>query len=671
MQYYRKELDGLRSFAIIPVVLFHGGFEIVSGGFIGVDIFFVISGYLITSIILRELNEKKFSLIEFYKRRVRRILPALFTMLLFCVPLSYIWLTPHQLDTFFKSLLSVLFFVSNVFFWLSSDYFAPESMELPLIHTWSLAVEEQFYAFFPLVMLFFYRKRGKKILFLFLASAFVSVCIAHWASSAHSVAGFYLIVTRAWELLIGSACAFTPTTFRKGHKESLSLVGLICIVSTFFLYNETTLWPSYYALLPTVGTVLIIVFAHQDTLVGKLLSIRPLRGIGLISYSVYLWHQPIFVYFNVNNVDLSNYLLKSLMIVLPFTIGWVSWRCVEMPFRTRQVTLIYLIPVSFLVLLIGGIGVIMSDPDSRLPPNVEYWNMGDKTSKVGLVCSPVPNIKYDLLQTCEFGDTNGSQAIGLYGDSHAKALSYELDSFLKEHRMRGVSVKLGDCSVIPNIIENNPAELKYLKTYCRPAFDQFLQWVKNEIDVIIISSRWTFRLFPVPGYIEELTFDNGEGGHELENYREYGVFINNHFTIEHMPKRTVIKEFIRGLVGTGKQIVVIDPIPEVGWNVAKENFSHFSKTGKILSELSVSSQSYDRRHRFFLSVLGSLDQSIKQDNYKRVRMRDVFCDSFKRGRCVAQYKTVPLYYDDDHLSSYGARLVINRIVKNGGLNIEK
>ena len=206
--HYRQEIDGLRAVAVIPVVLFHAGFEIFSGGYVGVDVFFVISGYLITSILIRELEQGEFSLVRFYERRARRILPALFFMMLVCIPFAWAWMTPSQIEDFGRSLVAVSLFASNILFWRKIDYFAPAAEENPLLHTWSLAVEEQYYMFFPLFLLLAWRFGRTRVFYMIAAIAAASLLFANGAGATMPVANFYLAPTRAWELLAGSLCAF-------------------------------------------------------------------------------------------------------------------------------------------------------------------------------------------------------------------------------------------------------------------------------------------------------------------------------------------------------------------------------------------------------------------------------------------------------------------------------
>jgi peptidoglycan/LPS O-acetylase OafA/YrhL len=333
---YRKEIDGLRAVAVLPVMFFHAGFERFGGGFLGVDIFFVISGYLITTIILKEKDVGTFSLVSFYERRIRRIFPALFFVLIACLPFAWLWLLPHELKNFGQSLMAVSLFISNLFFWQESDYFASDAEMIPLLHTWSLAVEEQYYVLFPLLIgvLWFIGKR--KLTALLLLIAIASLAFSEWAWRHYPDANFYLLPSRAWELLAGVLAAFYAHQYPLKGKQSFSLIGLIMIIGSILLLNDKLPFPSLYTLIPVIGTVLIILFATQTTWVGKLLSTPILAGVGLISYSAYLWHQPIFVFARLQSMQELPDWQFLILILLTLLLAFVSWIFVEQPFRNKH-----------------------------------------------------------------------------------------------------------------------------------------------------------------------------------------------------------------------------------------------------------------------------------------------------------------------------------------------
>ncbi|HPE61742.1 MAG: acyltransferase [Thiothrix sp.] len=335
---YRKEIDGLRALAVVPVVLFHAGIPGFDGGFVGVDVFFVISGYLITTLLLEALQQGNFSLVTFYERRARRILPVLLLVVLACLLPAWWLLLPHELVDFGRSMVAVALFVSNVLFWQDSGYFAPDAELMPLLHTWSLAVEEQFYLLFPLLLLAGWRLGRERLAGLLGILGLLSLGLAELGWRFAPDANFYLLPGRAWELLAGAGCAFYPGFRPVAGRVStawLAGVGLVLLLGAVGLFDRGLPFPGLYALVPVAGTVLLILYARSDQGVGRVLASPILAGIGLISYSAYLWHQPLLVFTRMLWLDAGPGLLL-VAVLLAFGLAWLSWRLVERPFRDRQ-----------------------------------------------------------------------------------------------------------------------------------------------------------------------------------------------------------------------------------------------------------------------------------------------------------------------------------------------
>lgn len=329
---YRSEIDGLRTFAVVPVIFFHAGVWPFSGGYVGVDIFFVISGYLITTLIVTAIQQGNFSIIDFYERRARRLLPALVVVQLACIPFALIWMVPNQLHDFFQSLVAVNLFGSNLLFWVEEDYFELASELKPLLHTWSLAVEEQFYLIFPLLMLLLIKKNGPlpwQILILCVVLSFV-LCL--WMVRQSPSTAFYLSPFRAWELGLGSLAAFLLQNHPDFRSELGGVIGFILVCISFFLLDHDTVFPSEWALAPVVGTFLLIVCATSGTATQRFLSWRPFVFVGLISYSAYLWHQPLFAFTQMRFGELSTGGIMVLL-AITFILATLSWRFIEQPVR--------------------------------------------------------------------------------------------------------------------------------------------------------------------------------------------------------------------------------------------------------------------------------------------------------------------------------------------------
>ena len=356
---YRKEIDGLRVIAIIPVILYHTFIlKFAEGGFIGVDIFFVISGYLITTLLLEEISQKNsIKLGSFYLRRVRRIVPLLFFITILSIYPAYKLLFPFTFAEFGQSLMGISLFLPNISFLLQGGYFAePDSLK-PLLHTWSLGIEEQYYIFFPVLLILVWKYFKNKFFLIMIIIFLSSLLIANDLSDGlFTKFNFLSPMTRLWELLAGSIVAykiyFSQNRSVNGN-NLLSMAGLILIIFSFIFFNESTKHPSFFTLIPILGTCMIILYTNNETFVGKVLSTNFFVLIGKMSYSLYLWHFPLFVFsrhynflFNDNgnnfyNLDLTIYLM---LITLTFILSYYSWRYIEQPFRQKK------IPTKFLLL---------------------------------------------------------------------------------------------------------------------------------------------------------------------------------------------------------------------------------------------------------------------------------------------------------------------------------
>jgi peptidoglycan/LPS O-acetylase OafA/YrhL len=325
---------------VLSVLLFHAGVEVFSGGFVGVDIFFVISGYLITTIIHREVESGRFSIAHFYERRFRRILPAAAVVVVAVFVAGELLFPLHHQDNLARSAIAAALFSSNIYFYLESGYFADPANTMPLLHTWSLAVEEQFYVVFPLVMLSIAKfGKGQYAIWLpVLAVASLITCVV--VTEENATAAFYLGHTRAWELLAGSLLAVNvfPALRDQHTREFVALAGTLMVAFSVLFFSELTIFPGLAALLPVLGTVMII---HSgtggETTVGRCLSTRPLVFVGLISFSLYLWHWPVVVFAQYYSVVALTPALIILVLCASFFLAVVSWRYVEMPFRKKRI----------------------------------------------------------------------------------------------------------------------------------------------------------------------------------------------------------------------------------------------------------------------------------------------------------------------------------------------
>ncbi len=455
--HYRREIDGIRAIAVVSVILFHAGARAFKGGFVGVDVFFVISGYLITTIILQDLQAGTFTLSKFYERRARRILPALFVVMAACLPLAWLWLFPDDLRNFAQSLAAVSVFASNVLFWRTSGYFDTATELKPLLHTWSLGVEEQYYVLFPLLLMACWRLGRRAIVALLLLIGLASLMLAQSMVRVDPAATFYLLPTRGWELLVGALVAFQLSRTDQpavglATRQVLGLVGLAAIVVSIFGYDKHTPFPGVYALAPTLGTALIILYAGPQTWVGRWLGSRTCVGIGLVSYSAYLWHQPLFALARLRNLEHPGDGVMAALVLLTFGLATLSWRYVERPFRggqqvsRRQIFVWGLVGSGFFIVL-GIVGATTAWFEGRTSgerarflkhfenslPAWAYFERADIQKQLRAQCDFYDMARYRaghpsmrpvtrIAPECHERTPRPGPALFIWGDSHAQHL---------------------------------------------------------------------------------------------------------------------------------------------------------------------------------------------------------------------------------------------------------
>jgi peptidoglycan/LPS O-acetylase OafA/YrhL len=673
---YRREIDGLRALAIIPVILFHAGLSGFGGGYVGVDVFFVISGYLIATILVSELSNGTYSIINFYDRRARRILPALFFMLMATLPLAYALLNPTDLRDYAKSVLGSVLFLANITSYLQSGYFDAASDIKPLMHLWSLAIEEQYYVFFPLLLTLLWRLRLVKVSIAILLFSIVSLIFAEVKLNKDASAAFFYLHSRAWELGVGAllACVMLPTYQAKfkfnislSIRQVLVIIGLGLIVYAIGTFDKNTKFPGFLALVPTVGAALIIAFATPCTYVGKFLGNRYMVGVGLISYSAYLWHQPIFAFARYRSPNhLDQWTLLGL-VFLTSAVAYLSWRFVEKPFRQKS----WLSRKSVCLLSFGGIAffsviAVITNAKQGFPDRYpkEFASAFDPFKvKEGKFCNFQTIPKIDDLDFCEFGDLTSKSTVILYGDSHASSLLGELDEEFKKTKVKGLRVRLLKCDhTIPGMIAGpaTPSAIRSAES-CLTNFDRFVDFLKANADAVIVSVRWTAKMFPVANLLEESAFDNQEGGVEYHKNPTSNLAPKRtgEWGSDGQLKKQAVWDFINKLSATKKQVLVVYPVPEVGWDIPIYNFSTYLQTGNVRRDVSTSYDLYKVRNRFIIDTLD--DKELI--SIIKIRPEDFFCKFGDSSRCMAQVNWQPFYYDNNHLSSEGARPIALDISK--------
>ncbi|MEP2595770.1 MAG: acyltransferase family protein [Hyphomicrobiales bacterium] len=470
---YRAEIDGLRALAVVPVILFHAGFELFSGGFVGVDVFFVISGYLITTILITDIENNQFSIFSFYERRARRILPALLFVMLACIPFAWMWMMPSQMKDFSQSFIAVIFFASNILFWIENGYFSAAAEEKPLLHTWSLAVEEQYYVLFPIFLILAWRFGKDRVFWMIATMAAISLLLSEWGWRNDAVANFYLAPTRAWELFAGSITAFVAQKRGVQKNNAVALMGLAAIIYSIFAYDENTPFPSLYALVPVAGVVSFVLYAERETLAARLLSTRAFVGIGLISYSAYLWHQPLFAFARIKSANEPSRLIMIMLVLGSLLLAYLSWKYIETPFRNKakiSSVKIFTFSISGMLALslFGYLGHLKQGFEFRISYLVENAAEGAKIKEIANQWNFNGYPPHSLIRSSDYnylaiGDTEiRNDSILLTGDSHAYQYWHSLAEFysnnLETARSKNLYLAnhgLADLSIENVIIPNN------------------------------------------------------------------------------------------------------------------------------------------------------------------------------------------------------------------------
>lgn len=646
---YRPEIDGLRTLAVVPVVLFHAGFSVFAGGFVGVDVFFVISGYLITTIILRECDQGRFSILRFYERRARRILPALFLVMACSLPLAWWLLFPKYFVDYGESLAATSVFSSNILFWKERGYFGTVAELKPLLHTWSLAVEEQFYIFFPLGVMMLWRFGFRTVGVAIALVAVGSFLLSDILSTRRIAANFFLLPSRAWELLAGSLIAMWLLRGRAPSgriAEIGALLGLGMIAAAIFVLDEHVPFPGRATLLPVVGTVLVILCARPDNLAGRFLGLGPMVGIGLISYSAYLWHQPVFVMARHGSLTAPGMPEMLGLTALSFGLAYLSWKYVETPFRDAERVSRRSIFTGSLagIAVFCAVGVFIARGggfDWRFDPQTRaILALDDEDGRGRKGCADAPGLPPE---GCVFNAQLPERAL-LWGDSHAMALAERLAAELADRGIALETATTSGCAAMVNFAQaerdcpaSQRAALDYLATPDSP-------------DIVILHSRWTNAFNPEP-------YDNGEPGFaprpsSLKVLRADGAENAGMSQSEWATQN--FRETIRALAALGKKVVVVGNVPDPGWHVVR-HLARRNVTGRALDEdLSVSADIVAERDRAFLDAVAPL---LATPDVRLVNPFDVFCNTISAGRCASEIEDRPLYRDNNHLSLFGAGLL--------------
>ena len=638
---YRADIDGLRAVAVLAVILFHINKDLLPGGFIGVDVFFVISGYLISLIIIRDIITNKFSIAEFYRRRIKRIFPPLTIVLITTIGISQFILLPEDALAVAKSGLWSAFSMANVYFWLFQDtsYFATASNQLPLLHLWSLGIEEQFYIIWPFALLFFLRSKHKIHFFaIFGLIGILSFALGEFLFSHAPSFTYYMLPTRAGELLLGGILA--QFIIKKEKLEipkvvvfMVSLLGLLMIIVSLFLLSENSVFPGVRALLPTLGTAALIFSGHYgNTAPNRLLKIKPMSWIGLISYSAYLWHWPILAFYHYGNFKIT--ILSGIIIFfITLFIAWLSYAYIETPARNSKKTIketiiYYFLAPSVIVILVSAASISLRGYGLR------WFSEEYRTTRTKIHDQTRPAYDYDYVcqywlaadvetndPDCVIGDNkNISPKVILLGDSNASHYIGILGTFAKKAGFQFRNIEVSSCPPINADVTpfGPPTRIQE----CNKSQELIFKSL-NEYKVVIMSASWA-------GYFNQDKFMNA-------------VF-----------------ETVQSLADDGKLVILLGKAP------IHPDYDRLCQEKAISFPMMICEYPYTPLSMEILKSNEKLREFANQhQNVEYYDFNEFLCPN---GYCsVYDEDGYPLYYDTQHLSLDGSWRLGKQIYEKVGV----
>lgn len=635
-QQYRKDIDGLRALAVLLVVFCHMDIAFFTGGYIGVDVFFVISGFLITKIIYREMLNNNFSFQHFYTRRIKRLLPALiFVLIAACFAFSWI-LSPVDLQKFISSVVWVMLFVGNIYFWIHhGGYFGGNAKEAPLLHTWSLAIEEQFYFIWPVVLLAILRFLPAKLLpWLVLFVLAVLVYLSEIALDISSAASYYLLPTRFFELLIGATLAIWWQRLPPPSVWLSSLISAMSLLVIFYLaitLTEQSRFPGLNAFYVSIASALLIYCGQQrDNIVTRLLSIRPVVFIGLISYSLYLWHWPILVWFRYRGIELTSTLLIVLFVLMIFC-AWFSWRFVEKPFRTTSLSFPQL-SLRWFALPLGVIFLINLATlhwhgfPSRFAPHVVEIEtaLNSFSNEIRGECHSSFRERDALPSaSCTIGAESSTKRGLLFGDSHANHFNGFFDIVAAKAGVSLIDYTMDQC---PPIMDFASGESAYRAEQCQLRNNKVKDFIAQQpLDFVVLAASWPhYRSTKI--YLEGVKLSNSEAIAAHVHRQLYST--------------------LTFVTASGAVPIIVEDIAFAGGNDPKCTLKN------RMFSLNKDCRINYHNNEMMLKIFDQL--AIEFPKMRRVDVKDLYCDG---EYCEAEKQGVPMYRDSDHLTHTASEIL--------------
>jgi peptidoglycan/LPS O-acetylase OafA/YrhL len=631
---YRPDIDGLRALAIIPVLLFHGGFSAFRGGFVGVDVFFVVSGFLITSLVQREIEAGTFSYVAFWERRARRLLPPMFLVIFVSCGIAFAYFLPEDLEDFGASVFATSTFLSNVYFWLVAGYFSTPDAPVPLIHTWSLAIEEQFYFFFPAVLMLLAATARTRRLSVIALIGGLSFTASLLMVDRVPDGAFYLLPSRIWELMLGALLALLPATSQRlgGLADALLSIGLLVIAGAVVLYDASTPFPGVAALAPCLATALLIWVGDQPGSVLKhLFTNRVSVHVGRRSYALYLWHWPLLVFWATwSNKPLSTVSTYEVAAVLSlsFVLASLSLRFVEDPIRRRKLlssrtSIFTLCLVCLSIPAAFGLAAYLNGGFSdRVPRDVLLMANGNDLTEEQAACGAGPICRIGVRENVE-------PTFLVWGDSHATALLEVIDETAREHGLGGLTAAQGGCPPVFDVtLPRNNRACTERNNAVRELLD------RSELEAVILVGLWS-------AYLGEAPIASGAGAPDDELSAGEVFARQLRLTAAHLAER-------------GARVYLVDEPPyPVAFRPARVAFAMWHRSDspevdRIEDTVGLSVQDYRERTRrsraLFEELIADVHiQVVPQEPFLCV---DAFCPAVYEGRSI--------FRDNTHLNNHGA-----------------
>jgi peptidoglycan/LPS O-acetylase OafA/YrhL len=648
---YRPDIDGVRALAVLAVVLFHAGIPWIKGGFVGVDIFFVISGLLIGSHVYSDIRAGIFSIAAFYAKRAKRILPALLALLAVCYIISLAILAPQELRSFGGYAMAALLSCSNILAWSRDNYFAATTDQNPLLMTWSLGVEEQFYLLFPVLMLLMARVRRKTIFLLVLLVAVSSFALSVVGTSRFLTATFYLLPTRAWEIAAGVLMAIyqrgrDPRTLYFGQRfaDLASAIGLVFIAVSIFLYNSQTSFPGIAALLPVLGSVLLL--GSPNSRINRVfLSSRPLTFIGRISYSLYLWHWPLLSFAHILSDRPLTVPMGCTIAAISVLPAWLSYKFVEQPFRKSKTPTRPLLLRYALVIVCFMIPGLVFAATHGLPHRftalaaIDSSHNSDEPYCFG---TESPNLSSACIDT-----KDPRPAIAIIGDSHANALTPALRQLAQANGYKTYVLTKASCPPLVGVARTMATLAE--EQECVAYNANVLTLLENDphVQKVIITAYWA------GPEIDSVVYTRPTGKKSVDEQARAETYTNLEQGLE---------ETIQSLQHAGRQVILVRDVPVFGFDPMRRIWSQYIPIRRLLASAlfpNADAEGTAPLSETFTTQDTNAEKIITQvAQHQKVTLFDPKENLCSNGLCVYLQGVTPLYSDKQHLTFTGAKLAL-------------